>query len=149
MGAGSIILLVMLQAHTTRSVMIRIIDKNHVPSQRNPIRRGGFPAGLRSLGGRGGCSESLPSGKGRGTASPREDKVSSPIPKSIHTSTLQQTVDKVGDYGIRPCTSHPPGAVFQDRLVDNQEGANAGLYVCGKLLARWFPSLTFSAPTLF
>ena len=52
-------------------------------------------------------------------------------------------------YRIRRCLfthSHLPGAVFQARLLDNQEctnSANAERYVFGKLSARSFQSLLF------
>ena len=36
------------------------------------------------------------------------------------------------------CVSHPAGAVFQARLLCNQEGANTERYVFGKLSARCF-----------
>ena len=36
------------------------------------------------------------------------------------------------------CMSHPPAAVFQARLLDNQEGANTERYVFEKLLRTCF-----------
>ena len=41
-------------------------------------------------------------------------------------------------YRTRRCLSHTPGAGFQARLLDNQEGANTERYVSGKLSARCF-----------
>ena len=51
---------------------------------------------------------------------------------------------------IRLCISHPPGAVFQAGLLDDQEGANPEwhVFVFGQLSARCFPTPTCSAPTL-
>ena len=40
-------------------------------------------------------------------------------------------------------TSHPPGAIFQGRLLDNQEDANTERQVFGKLSARRFQRRSF------
>ena len=44
--------------------------------------------------------------------------------------------------------SHTPGAVFQARLLDNQEGANTERRRLRQALGEIFPTLTFLAPTL-
>ena len=44
---------------------------------------------------------------------------------------------------LRRCISHPLGAVFQGRLLGNQEGANTERYVFGKLSARRFQRRPF------
>ena len=43
----------------------------------------------------------------------------------------------------------PPGAVFQARLLGNQDGANDERCVFGKLSVRCFPSRPFQAPAPF
>ena len=44
--------------------------------------------------------------------------------------------------------THPPGAVIQSRLLDNQEGANTEPHVFGKLSARFSQRRPLPAPTL-
>ena len=41
------------------------------------------------------------------------------------------------------CVSHPPGTVFQTRLLDNHAGANTGRHLFGKPLARCFQRQPF------
>ena len=50
-------------------------------------------------------------------------------------------------YRKRPFSSHPPGAVFQARLLDNQEGAATERYILGRL--RKALGEMFLAPTFF
>ena len=66
-------------------------------------------------------------------------------------------VNKLGNASTVPGTSrrrydgmyHSPGAVFQSRSLDSQEGANIERYVFGKLSARSFQRLPFFlAPAL-
>ena len=52
-------------------------------------------------------------------------------------------------YRIGRYKSHTPGAAFQARLLDNQEGTNTEPYASGKLSARRFQSRPFGATTLF
>ena len=46
-------------------------------------------------------------------------------------------------YRMRRCISHPPGAVFQARLLDKREGVNTERHVFGKLSARRFQGRPF------
>ena len=49
-------------------------------------------------------------------------------------------------YRIRRCLPHPPGAVFQARLLDNQEGAATQRQVFAKLSVRFFQRRSFWHP---
>ena len=52
--------------------------------------------------------------------------------------TVQGDLIEAIPYTTTVCITHPPGAVFQGRLLENQEGANTERYVFGKLSARCF-----------